>query len=52
MEGFARVFSAPLPVRLAAGLAMSVAGSVRETRKVFAKEAGGDMGELPTLMAR
>ncbi|HOZ27941.1 MAG TPA: FAD-dependent monooxygenase, partial [Hyphomonadaceae bacterium] len=52
MEGFARVFSAPLPVRLIAGLAMSAAGSVREARKVFAKEAGGDLGELPTLMAR
>ena len=52
MEGFARVFSSPLPVRLAAGLAMSVAGSVREARKMFAKEAGGDLGELPTLMAR
>ena len=52
MEGFARVFSAPLPVRLIAGLALSAAGSVREARKVFAKEAGGDLGELPTLMAR
>lgn len=52
MEGFARVFSSPLPVRLAAGLAMSVAGSVREARKLFAKEAGGDLGELPTLMAQ
>jgi hypothetical protein len=27
-------------------------GSVREARKMFAKEAGGDLGELPTLMAR
>lgn len=52
MEAFARVFSAPLPVRLAAGAAMSVAGSVREARKMFAREAGGDLGELPTLMAR
>lgn len=50
MEGFARVFSSPLPVRLAAGLAMSAAGSIREARKLFAKEAGGDLGELPTLM--
>jgi len=25
---------------------------VREARKMFAKEAGGDLGELPTLMAR
>ncbi len=52
MEGFARVFSSPLPVRLAAGLAMSAAGSLREARKLFAKEAGGDLGELPSLMAR
>jgi len=52
MEAFARVFSAPLPVRLAAGAAMSMAGSVREARKMFAREAGGDLGELPSLMAR
>jgi hypothetical protein len=50
MEGFARTFSAPLPVRLAAGLAMQAAGSVREARKLFAREAGGDLGDLPTLM--
>jgi 2-octaprenyl-6-methoxyphenol hydroxylase len=52
MEGFARVFSGPLPVRLAAGLAMQAAGSVREARKLFAREAGGDLGELPSLMRR
>jgi 2-octaprenyl-6-methoxyphenol hydroxylase len=52
MEGFARTFSAPLPVRLAAGLAMQAAGSVKEARKLFAREAGGDIGELPSLMAR
>ncbi|MFT3722655.1 MAG: FAD-dependent monooxygenase [Hyphomonadaceae bacterium] len=52
MEAFARVFSAPLPVRLAAGAALSVAGSVREARKLFAREAGGDLGEVPSLMAR
>jgi 2-octaprenyl-6-methoxyphenol hydroxylase len=50
MEGFARTFSAPLPLRLAAGLAMQAAGSVREARKLFAREAGGDLGDLPTLM--
>jgi 2-octaprenyl-6-methoxyphenol hydroxylase len=50
MEGFARVFSGPLPARLAAGLAMQAAGSVREARKLFAREAGGDLGELPSLM--
>jgi 2-octaprenyl-6-methoxyphenol hydroxylase len=52
MEGFARTFSAPLPVRLAAGLAMQAAGSISEARKLFAKEAGGDLGDLPSLMAR
>jgi len=50
MEGFARAFSAPLPVRLAAGLAMQAAGSSRTVRKLFAREAGGDLGELPSLM--
>jgi 2-octaprenyl-6-methoxyphenol hydroxylase len=52
MEGFARTFAAPLPVRLAAGLAMQAAGSVDGLRKLFAKEAGGDLGDLPSLMAR
>ncbi len=52
MEAFARVFAAPLPVRLAAGAAMSLAGSVREARKLFAREAGADLGEAPSLMAR
>jgi 2-octaprenyl-6-methoxyphenol hydroxylase len=52
MEGFARTFSAPLPVRLAAGLAMQAAGSLEEARKLFAREAGGDLGDLPSLMAR
>jgi 2-octaprenyl-6-methoxyphenol hydroxylase len=52
MEAFARVFSAPLPVRLAAGAVMSMAGSVREARKLFAREAGGDLGDPPSLMAR
>ena len=52
MEAFARVFSAPLPVRLAAGAAMSLAGSLRQARKLFAREAGADLGEVPSLMAR
>jgi 2-octaprenyl-6-methoxyphenol hydroxylase len=52
MEAFARTFSAPLPVRLAAGLAMQAAGGVKEARKLFAREAGGDLGDLPSLMAR
>ena len=52
MEAFARVFSAPLAVRLAAGAALSVAGSIREARKLFAREAGGDLGEVPSLMAK
>jgi 2-octaprenyl-6-methoxyphenol hydroxylase len=50
MEGFARAFSAPLPVRLASGLAMQLAGSSRMARRLFAREAGGDLGELPSLM--
>lgn len=52
MEGFARAFTAPLPVRLAAGAAMAAAGVVPGARKVFAREAGGDLGELSSLMAR
>lgn len=52
MEAFARLFSAPLPIRLAAGAAMAVAGSIRDVRKLFARDAGGDLGELPSLMAR
>lgn len=52
MEAFARVFSAPLPVRLAAGAAMSLAGSAGAGRRLFAREAGGDLGEVPSLMAR
>jgi len=52
MEAFARTFSAPLPVRLAAGLAMQAAGSIKQARKLFAREAGGDLGDLPSLMAR
>jgi 2-octaprenyl-6-methoxyphenol hydroxylase len=52
MEGFARTFSAPLPVRLAAGFAMQAVGSVSQARKLFAREAGGDLGDLPSLMAR
>lgn len=52
MEGFARAFTALLPVRLAAGGAMAAAGAIPAARKVFAREAGGDLGELPTLMTR
>lgn len=52
MEGFARAFTAPLPVRLAAGAMMAAAGVVPGARKLFAREAGGDLGELPSLMAR
>lgn len=52
MEGFARTFSSALPVRLAAGGAMAVAGMIPPARKLFAREAGGDLGELPSLMAR
>ena len=52
MEGFARAFTSALPVRLAAAAAMAAAGTVPGARKVFAREAGGDLGDLPSLMAR
>ena len=52
MEGFARAFTSPLPVRLAAGAAMAAAGVIPGARKLFAREAGGDLGELPSLMVR
>ncbi len=52
MEGFARTFTSALPVRLAAGAAMAIAGMVPPARRLFAREAGGDLGELPSLMAR
>lgn len=51
MEGFARAFTAPLPVRLAAGAAMAAAGNVPGARKLFAREAGGELGDVPSLMA-
>jgi 2-octaprenyl-6-methoxyphenol hydroxylase len=50
MEGFARAFSAPLPVRLAAGAAMAAVGRLPVARRFFARQAGGDLGELPRLM--
>ena len=50
MEGFARTFTSALPVRLAAGAAMALAGAIPPARKLFAREAGGDLGELPSLM--
>ena len=52
MEAFARTFTSALPVRLVAGAAMAIAGMIPPARKLFAREAGGDMGELPSLMAR
>ncbi len=52
MEGFARAFTAPLPVRLVAGAAMAAAGTVPGARRLFAKEAGGDLGDVPSLMSR
>lgn len=52
MEGFARAFTSVLPVRLAAAAAMAAAGTVPGARKMFAREAGGDLGDLPSLMAR
>ena len=50
MEGFARIFAAPAPVRIAAALAMQAAGSVASVRRLFAQEAGGVLGDLPSLM--
>lgn len=50
MEGFARTFTSALPIRLAAGAAMALAGASQPARKLFAREAGGDLGELPSLM--
>lgn len=52
MEGFARTFTSALPARLAAGAAMAAAGMIPPARKLFAREAGGDLGDLPSLMAR
>jgi len=37
-------------VRAAASWAMAAAGSSRPLRKLFAREAGADVGELPSLM--
>jgi 2-octaprenyl-6-methoxyphenol hydroxylase len=50
MEGFARLFAGPAPVRIAAALAMQAAGGIPSARKLFAQEAGGVLGELPSLM--
>jgi len=50
MEGFARTFTSALRVRLAAGAAMALAGAIPPARKLFAREAGGDLGDMPTLM--
>jgi 2-octaprenyl-6-methoxyphenol hydroxylase len=50
MEGFARLFAGPAPVRIAAALAMQAAGSISSARKLFAQEAGGVLGDLPSLM--
>lgn len=50
MEAFAQTFAAPAPVRAAAGLAMKAAGASRMARRLFSREAGADLGDLPTLM--
>jgi 2-octaprenyl-6-methoxyphenol hydroxylase len=52
MEGFHRTFTSSLPIRLVAGAAMAAAGAIPPLRKLFAREAGGDLGDLPSLMAR
>jgi 2-octaprenyl-6-methoxyphenol hydroxylase len=50
MEGFARVFAGPAPVRALAGWAMGAVGANARARKLLAREAGGDLGETPSLM--
>lgn len=50
MEGFARIFSGPAPVRRAAAWAMGRVGELKPARRLLAKEAGGVLGELPSLM--
>jgi 2-octaprenyl-6-methoxyphenol hydroxylase len=50
MEGFARSFAGPAPLRMAASWAMTAAGSSRPLRRLFAREAGAELGELPSLM--
>jgi 2-octaprenyl-6-methoxyphenol hydroxylase len=51
MEAFARAFTWPL-TRALAGAGLAVAGAAPGLRKIFAREGGGDLGELPSLMAR
>lgn len=50
MEGFARLFAGPAPIRIAAALAMQAAGGIPSARKLFAREAGGVLGDVPSLM--
>jgi 2-octaprenyl-6-methoxyphenol hydroxylase len=50
MEGFTRTFAAPAPLRAMAGLGMQIAGQLKPLRGLFAREAGGVLGDLPSLM--
>lgn len=50
MQAFAFTFTGPRPLRALAGLGLQAAGGVAPLRKLFAREAGGNLGDLPTLM--
>ncbi len=47
----ARTLSAPRgPLRMLAGLALAAAAAVEPARRLFAREAGGGLGDLPRLL--
>jgi 2-octaprenyl-6-methoxyphenol hydroxylase len=50
MEGFARTFGGPAPIRTLAGLAMAAAGRMGPARRWFARQAVGSAGDVPSLM--
>jgi 2-octaprenyl-6-methoxyphenol hydroxylase len=50
MQGFATVFGAPAPVRALASTAMRMTAGFPAARRLIAREAGSDLGELPSLM--
>ncbi len=50
MEGFVRAFAAPAPLRAISGLAMEAVGQAKPLRSLLSREAGGVLGELPSLM--
>ena len=50
-EGFVRLFSNDLaPLRLLRGLGMAVVDRIGPARRFFAREAGGGVGALPSLL--